>query len=177
MDERSERRERRRERMRAYLTGAASGLVASAVVGGVDRLLDRYISPQQRLRERLVRPAPPHHRAGPVFAEKLLGHGLSARGERSARTAFNAVYGIGWGLIYTAVRRNFPALARFGGLPFGVLFFLACDGVIAPRLKLTPGLRKIPWQPNAKELANHVAWTAAAEATQRGAARAAAATA
>jgi hypothetical protein len=32
---------------------------------------------------------------------------------------------------------------------------------------LTPTLEKVPWQLNAKELANHAAWTATVEMTHR----------
>jgi hypothetical protein len=33
---------------------------------------------------------------------------------------------------------------------------------------MSPKLRRIPWQFNAKELANHIAWTGTAEAVHRG---------
>jgi putative membrane protein len=48
---------------------------------------------------------------------------------------------------------------------------VACDGLIAPLLRLTPPPGRLPWQVNAKKLANHVAWTAAAELVHRGVAR------
>jgi ABC-type transport system involved in cytochrome c biogenesis ATPase subunit len=34
-------------------------------------------------------------------------------------------------------------------------------------IMLSPPLQKIPWQPNAKEFANHLAWTMMAEAIYR----------
>lgn len=156
----------------SLLTGAAAGLLAGAVVGQVDRLLDRFISPAQRRREKRVRVTTPHRLAGPLFAERISGRALSKSGEQWAQAVFNVAYGVGWGLVYAAVRRRFPQLARAGGLPFAVPFFLVCDGVIAPLLRLTPHPGKIPWQPNAKELANHIAWTAAAEVVNRAADRA-----
>ena len=36
---------------------------------------------------------------------------------------------------------------------------------------VTPDLKKVPWQPNAKEMANHIAWTATAEMVRRAVAR------
>jgi putative membrane protein len=53
------------------------------------------------------------------------------------------------------------------GLPFAVPFFFGCDGAMAPLMGVSPGIQKIPWQLNAKELGNHVAWTLAAEAVHR----------
>ena len=51
----------------------------------------------------------------------------------------------------------------------GSSFFLLCDGALAPLFRMSPPLRRIPWQLNAKELLNHVAWSAAAELTHRAA--------
>jgi putative membrane protein len=38
---------------------------------------------------------------------------------------------------------------------------------MAPLLGISPGINRIPWQINSKELGNHVAWTAAAESVHR----------
>jgi putative membrane protein len=156
---------------RALLCGVAAGIVGNAAVAIVDRTLDPLISPAQRRRERRVRAAPPHRIAGPVAVEKVTGRRLDATGRRHARLGFTLAYGIAWGLAYAALRRRLPQTARFAGLPFGIPFFVACDGLIAPLLGLTPPPGRLPWQVNAKELANHVAWTAAAELVHRGVAR------
>ncbi len=150
-------------------TAIAAGLLGSVVVGGIDRLLDPLISTQQKWRDRLVRPAPPHQLAAILVGRRLKGGKLHRRGKQTAQTAFGLAYGLGWGLAYHALRRRAPQIARWMGLPFGIGFFLACDGLIAPLLGLSPPLRWIPWQPNAKELANHVAWTLTAELVHRGA--------
>jgi len=110
--------------------------------------------------------------AGPYFAEKLLGKSLSRRGEKGARLAFGVAYGLGWGLMHGRLRRNFPRLTRLLGLPFAVPFFFACDGCIAPLLGISPRLTRIPWQPSAKELGNHITWTVVSELVHRAAARA-----
>lgn len=149
------------------LTGAAAGLLAGAVTGQVDRFLDRYVSAEQKKRDRKVRKAPAHRMAGPYFARKIVGRKLSAKEAERARMAFQVAYGVVWGVIYAAVRKKAPRLSRWGGLPFGVPFFIVCDGVMAPLLGVSPTLRKIPWQPSVKELCNHVAWTAAAELFHR----------
>lgn len=153
------------------LIGMAGGLLASFVVGGVDKALDHVISAKQRARERLVRRASPHEIAQEKLAGKVSEFWHGDGGERAGKLAFTALYGMGWGLVYALARRKAPALAKAGGLPFAVPFFFLCDGLIAPFVKLTPPLRKIPWQPNAKEFLNHAAWTATAEMAFRGAGR------
>jgi hypothetical protein len=153
------------------LVGMAAGLIAGAVTGGTDKLLGRLVTKEQKRRERRVREASPHEIAGPYFAGKLMGKRLSRRDKRRAQLAFSVIYGLGWGMIHSGMRKKFPGLGKAAGLPFAVPFFLACDGLIAPLLGISPNLRRIPWQPSAKELGNHIAWTASAEFLHRLAAR------
>lgn len=149
------------------VVGMGAGLLAGVVTGGVDRLLDRLVSKEQKKREKRVREASPHQVAGPYFASKLLGRRLDRTEKKRAQLAFSIAYGLGWGALHSGLRRKFPQLTRYGGLPFAIPFFFACDGVIAPTLRVTPALPRIPWQPSAKEMGNHVAWTAAAELVHR----------
>ncbi|MBJ6801674.1 DUF1440 domain-containing protein [Geomonas propionica] len=149
------------------LTAMAAGLIAGAVAAGSDKVLDRLVSTKQKRRDRRVREAPAHQMAGPYLASKLLGRRLSAVEKKRASAGFSILYGLGWGIIHGRLAAKFPRLTRWGGLPFAVPFFCACDGVIAPLLGVSPTLRHIPWQPSAKELGNHVAWTAAAELVHR----------
>jgi hypothetical protein len=153
--------------IKTLVADAAAGLLAGGVTGQTDRFLNRFISPEQKKRERRVRQGTPHELAGPFFARKIAGRELTEQEKKRSRMAFTIAYGILWGLIYASARRKIPKLTRLGGIPFGVPFFIACDGAIAPLLGLTPPLRKIPWQPSAKELGNHIAWTAAAELVHR----------
>lgn len=155
------------------LVGIAAGLIAGIVTGRADRLMDRLVSNRQKRREHMVRDASPHQLAGPYFAQKLTGKKWLTRKEKErAGLAFGVVYGVGWGLIHSGLRRKFPALGRLAGLPFAVPFFFACDGMIAPLIGLSPNLRRIPWQPSLKEMGNHIAWTATAECIHRLAERA-----
>lgn len=149
------------------LVGVAAGLIAGAVTGKTDRFLDRFVSDKQKRRDRRVREASAHEMAGPYFAARILGKRLSKKEKKRARLVFSVAYGLGWGLIHSSLRKKFPQLRRWGGLPFAVPFFFACDGLIAPLLGISPNLRRIPWQPSAKEMGNHVAWTAAAELVHR----------
>jgi hypothetical protein len=151
----------------ALFTAAAAGLLAGGVAGQTNRLFSRFISPEQKKLERQVRQGTPHELAGPYFARKIAGRELTVQEKERSRLVFSIAYGILWGLIYAGARKKIPKLARLGGIPFGVPFFLTCDGAIAPLLGISPPLRKIPWQPSAKELGNHIAWTAAAELVHR----------
>lgn len=154
---------------RLLLTAAASGLAATAVTGVVDRLLDRLVSEEQKKRDRMVRKGTAHEMAGPLFAERIAHKELTEKGKKRARAAFSLTYSLVWGTVYTLLRRRYPVLGRFAGLPFAVPFFVTCDALLAPLLKVTPPLTKVPWQPSVKEVANHVSWTAAAEMVQRAA--------
>jgi putative membrane protein len=155
------------------LTGLAAGLIAGAVAGLTEKLLDGMVSKQQKRQDRRVREGSAHEVAGPYFARKITGKKLNSEGQKRAKTIFNLAYGIGWGMIYAGLRKKYPPLSRMGGLPFAIPFFFACDGTIAPLLGVSPSLRRIPWQPNAKELGNHIAWTFAAEMIHRVLAKAA----
>lgn len=149
------------------LVAVAAGLVAGAVSGATDRFFDRFVSEQQKRRERRVREGSAHQVAGPHIASKLMGRRLDEPEKRRARKLFGVAYGLGWGLIHGSLRKRFPALSRFGGLPFAIPFFFACDGFIAPLIGATPSLRRVPWQPSVKEMGNHIAWTATAELIHR----------
>ncbi|TSK03844.1 MAG: DUF1440 domain-containing protein [Geobacter sp.] len=145
----------------------AAGLIAGAAASASDRLLDRLVSERQKRRDRLVREAPAHQAAGPHFAAKIAGRKLNRKEKERARAAFGVLYGLGWGAIHGGLRRRFPVLSRWGGLPFALPFFFACDGVIAPALGVSPGLNRVPWQPSVKEMGNHIAWTLVAELVHR----------
>ncbi|MFW6324128.1 MAG: hypothetical protein ACOC0U_03615, partial [Desulfovibrionales bacterium] len=152
---------------RTILTGVAAGLTAGAVVGLVDRLTDRLVSKEHKRREKLVREDSAHRLAGPYFARKLLGRELSPKQARTAGAVFGISYGIVWGTIYAGLRRTVPGTSSLMGLPFAVPFFFGCDGTLAPLLGVSPGIRKLPWQINAKELGNHLVWTMTAESVHR----------
>ena len=152
---------------RTFLTGVAAGLLAGVVVKQVEKFTDRLVSEKQKRREKQVREDSAHKMAGPYFARKLLGHELTEAQKRRSQAAFGVAFGVMWGLIHAGVRVKFPAVRKAMGLPFAVPFFFGCDGAMAPLLGVSPGIQKIPWQINAKELSNHIAWTLTAEAVHR----------
>ena len=156
---------------RDLATGVAAGLAGQAAAGLMDKALVSLISDEQKRRERRAREGSPHEVGGKRIAARVLGRRLSRAEQEEAQAAFSVAYGVLWGVVYALVRRRLPRSTALFGLPFALAFFLACDGLLAPLFRMTPGLRKIPWAFNAKEMMNHVAWTVAAEAVHRGAER------
>jgi rhodanese-related sulfurtransferase len=156
---------------RDLVTGMLAGLAGDAAVALTDKALGALVSDEQKRRERAVREGSPHEVGGKRVGAKLLGHSLSRASERKAQVAFTIGYGIVFGALYALTRRRIPGAKKLLGLPFGIGFFFACDGLLAPRLGMTPGLERIPWQFNTKEMTNHIAWTAAAELVHRAAER------
>lgn len=154
---------------RSLMVGIAAGTAATFITGGSDRTLGRCVSKEQKYREQRIREGSAHEIAGPLIAERVVGQELSQRQKKMAKLVFSVVYGVLWGTIYAALRRKLPTIAEPKGLPIGAaVFFLACDGIIAPVLKFSPSLPRIPWQFNAKEFANHLVWLITAEMIHRG---------
>ncbi|HJU19221.1 MAG TPA: DUF1440 domain-containing protein [Stellaceae bacterium] len=153
---------------RDLVTGLAAGVAADLVVAPVDKALSKLVSDAQKRCEQAVREGSPHKVAGAKIGERITGRKLSEPERRKAQIAFTLGYSLLFGAVHAVVRRRVPRATSWLGLPYGVAFFFACDGFLAPLFRMSPGLREIPWQFNAKELANHVAWTATAELVHRG---------
>lgn len=156
---------------RDLITGIVAGLLADLVVSQTDQVLSGFVSEEQKRRERSIREGSPHKLGGTKIGEKITGRHFSEAEKRKAQIAFTVGYGLLFGAIYALARRRAPRVTSLLGLPYGVGFFLACDGLLAPLFRMSPGLRKIPWQFNAKEMTNHIAWTGTAEMVHRGAER------
>lgn len=156
---------------RDILIGMGAGLLGMLAIGPVNAFLSRFISEEQSLRERAAREASPHDLAARKIAEKFAGENPSAEAKQLGRIGFGAAYGLVWGIVYAMLRRAAPPVSRYAGLPFGAGFFFLCDGVLAPLFRMSPPVPRLPWQPNAKEMLNHVVWAAAAELTHRAADR------
>jgi putative membrane protein len=150
------------------LARAASGVAGSVATAVSNRILEGAIPAEEKRREKTIREGSGHE----VMANRL-GRALGGTpaAKALAGVLFATAFGAGWGLIYGAVRRRIPFVGRYGGWAFGVPFFLVCDGAIAPLLGLSPSIPRVPWRFNAKELANHLVWTAATELATRAAAR------
>ncbi len=77
-------------------------------------------------------------------------------------------YGIGWGVLYAALRKRVPFLRAALGVPFGILFSLVGDEMMNTVMGLTAPPRAWPVDAHARGVAAHVACAAAAETTCRG---------
>lgn len=157
-----------RPRTRALGAGIGIGLIATLAAGAADAGLSLLVSQRHKRRERRIRRGSPHQMAGTLFFERIWGRKPSAFEQLVATVAFNVAYGVVWGAAYTVLRRLEPSSQSAPALPVTAAgFFVACDGAIAPLLDLSPGVSKLPWQFNAKELANHIVWNATAERLHR----------
>lgn len=157
--------------VRDLATGLVAGVVASLAAALADRALSPVVSQEQKRCERAVRAGSSHAPAAMRIGERITGRWLAAPEQHEARIAFRLGYGLVAGVIYALVRRRAPLATSLYGLPSGAAFFLVCDGVLAPLFRMSPGLQKIPWQFDGRELMNHIAWTGSAEAVHRGAER------
>lgn len=156
---------------RDLAAGLAAGILADLVVAQVDKALSKLVTDEQKRRERAVREGSPHKIAGTKIGERITGRKFSEPDKRRAQVAFTLAYDLVFGAVYAVIRRRVPLATPWLGLPYGVAFFFACDGALAPLFRMSPGLQKIPWQFNGKELADHVVWTWTAELVHRGAER------
>jgi hypothetical protein len=82
---------------------------------------------------------------------------------KAAGTALHWVLGTTAGAAYGVARNRWPSIARAGGLPFGVGFFLTVDEMLNPLLGFTPGPQAFPWQAHARGLGGHVVFGLATE--------------
>jgi hypothetical protein len=87
---------------------------------------------------------------------RTAGVQLSARQSSRAGTAIHWSTGVAAGAAYAVARRRWPAVARAGGLPFGIGFFLAVDEGMNTAFGFTPPPDAFPWQAHARGAAGHV---------------------
>ena len=154
--------------LRALKTGVGVGVIATLASGVMDSGLSLLVSQRQKRREQRVRRGSPHRVAGRVFFERIRGRSPSRIENLMASLAFSFAYSAMWGIAYAALRRVQPLSRKAPAVPVtATAFFLACDGLIAPLLDLTPEVNQLPWQFNVKELANHITWNATAERLHR----------
>jgi hypothetical protein len=150
------------------VVGLGAGAAATLASGISNWGLSLLVSDEQKRREHLIRRGSPHQIGGALLLQRVRGRKPSLAGRFVATIACNVMYSAIMGLAYTAVRRILPASTRPPFTPLtAASFFVACDGVIAPALRLTPHLTRLPWQFNAKELVNHIVWNVTAERIHR----------
>ena len=86
--------EREMSLTRDLITGMVAGLLADLLVSLVDYGLSRFVSEEQKRRERAVREGSPHKIGGMKIGEKITGRPLSEAEKRQAQLAFTVGYGL-----------------------------------------------------------------------------------
>ncbi len=154
--------------MRSLVTqGFVAGLAGTQALDAVSTWLYDAESPLDRFRENNARGyLHAYERAVERIAARF-GKRLSRREKQAWGWRFHKAFGLGGGVLYVALRRRFPAIARGNGLAFGAAFFLLVDELLMPATGLTPGPRAFAAKVHARGAVSHIAWGVAAETALR----------
>jgi putative membrane protein len=147
--------------------GFLAGLAGTQALDAVSTWLYEAESPLDRFRENNTRGfLHAYERAVGRIAERF-GKRLSRKEKQVWGWRFHKAFGFGGGLLYVALRRRFPVVARGNGLAFGAAFFLLVDELLMPATGLTPGPRAFAAKVHARGAVSHIAWGVAAETAIR----------
>lgn len=150
------------------IKGAAAGAAATWVMNQVTSWLYEHEDAAAREREDRARGGQTAYAIAAGRMAQSAGVTLTSDQKSRAATALHWGTGIGAGVAYAIARRRWPAVARAGGLPFGVGFFLLVDEGMNTALGFTPPPRAFPWQAHARGAAGHVVFGAVTHAVLTG---------
>jgi hypothetical protein len=153
--------------MRRLVThGLLAGLAGTEALDAVSTWLYEAESPWDRFREDARRYDHAYERAVDRIAARF-GRRLSHREKKVWGWRFHKAFGFAGGLLYVALRRRYPVIARGNGLVFGAAFFLFIDELLLPVAGLTPGPRAFDLKVHGRGAVSHLAWGVAAETALR----------
>lgn len=101
------------------------------------------------------------------LSEMVTGRPLNERGKRMAGPILHHAFGAAVGALYGAAAARAPKLAAGGGLPYGVLVWMAAAEAGLPVAGLSRKPAEYPFARHAASLASHVAFGATLEAVRR----------
>ena len=152
--------------LKDVLIGGIAGVAGTMAMPVVTKFMYKYESKEKKELEEKLRPEPPFK----VMTKKIV-NGVNAHPSKNTikmlSMGMHWGYGVAWGALYGALRKKYPALSKFGGAPFGALFFLIGDELVNTAFKITPPPQKFPIDAHVRGLAGHLAFTAAAEGTSK----------
>lgn len=150
--------------LKDILIGGLAGVAGMLAMPMITKAMYKHESQEKKHLEEKLRPEPPFK----IMAKKIV-NGVNANPSEEALEMFSMGmhwgYGIAWGGLYGAVRKKYPVLSKFGGAPFGVLFFLVGDELVNTVFKITPPPQTFPVDAHVRGLMGHLVFTAAAEGT------------
>jgi uncharacterized membrane protein YagU involved in acid resistance len=135
--------------------GAAGTFVIDQAIAGLKKLQS---SEDKRLEKRLTPKQPTD-----ALAERI----VSEDKKTAMSQAIHWGYGIFWGGVYGILRREYPAVAKAFGLPFGVGLTIFGEGLLLPSAGLSAPAHKYPASTLVRDVAAHWAYAAAIEGTCR----------
>lgn len=138
------------------LKGAIAGAAATWIMNQATTVMYERESEEARDRENQARGGMTAYARASQRIAHAAGVQLTDSQSSAAGTVLHWSTGIGAAIAYAAARRRWPAVARAGGLPFGVGFFLAIDEGLNTALGITPPPGAFPWQAHARGAAGHV---------------------
>lgn len=152
--------------LKDVLIGGVAGIVGTMVMPMVTNLMYKFESQEKKELEEKLRPEPPFK----VMTKKVVDAVNAHPSKETMKMLSKGVhwgYGIAWGALYGVLRKKYPVLSKFGGAPFGVLFFLVGDELVNTAFKITPPPQKFPVEAHVRGLAGHLVFMAAAEGTSK----------
>lgn len=153
-------------RLEDVLIGGVAGIAGTMALPLVTESMYKVESQEKKELEEKLRPEPPFE----IMTKKL----VSAVNAHPSKETIEKLslgmhwgYGIGWGTLYSVLRKEYPVLSKYAGLPFGVLFYLVGDVFVNTAFKVTAPPQKFPVIAHVRGLLGHIAFAAAAEGTIR----------
>lgn len=145
------------------LKGAVAGVAATWLMNKATTWMYEREAADTRKKEEEARGGGTAYANAAGKAAGALDVELTDSQRKTAGTALHWVLGTTAGAAYGVARNRWPSVARAGGLPFGVGFFLTMDELMNPLLGFTPGPQAFPWQAHARGLGGHVVFGLATE--------------
>ncbi len=145
------------------LKGAVAGAAATWLMNKATTWMYEREAEDARKKEEEARGGGTAYANAAGKAADALDVELTDSQRQTAGTALHWVLGTTAGAAYGVARNRWPSVARAGGLPFGVGFFLTMDEMVNPLLGFTPGPQAFPWQAHARGLGGHVVFGLATE--------------
>jgi uncharacterized membrane protein YagU involved in acid resistance len=145
------------------LKGAIAGVAATWLMNKATTFMYEREAEDARQREDEARSGGTAYANAAGRVASALDVELTDSQRTTAGTALHWILGTTAGAAYGVARSRWPAVARGGGVPFGVGFFLTMDELMNPLLGFTPGPQAFPWQAHARGLGGHVVFGLATE--------------
>ena len=148
--------------------GVIAGAVATWVMGQATTWMYEHEKREARDREDRARGGLTAYERAAEKAAGLANVELSKERRSQVGSAIHWATGIGAGVAYAILRRQWQGASVAKGLPFGTAFFLTVDELLNPLLGFTPGPDAFPWQAHARGLGGHVVFGVTSELVLEG---------